>query len=248
MAMAVPPQAPDSTILAGLALASDGTLYIADSLNNRIRKVSPDGIITTVAGNGSTYPDQDGLPASESAVKTPVSVALNANGTLYFVESGRIRYIRPDGKLATVAGVPPLFSGDFQGDGGLAATAMFNQPQGMCFAPDGSIYIADLYNNRVRHIHSNFPNAGGAAFVIASPDGSQIYSFNDAGRHEKTLNAFTGAVLWKFNYDSEGRLRAATDVDGNVISIERDNQGNPIANRVALRTKNPVINRCQRMA
>lgn len=88
----------------GLAVDSRGNLWIADSGNNRIRKVTPDGIITTVAGNGAFGYSGDGGPATQAQI-TPYSVAVDGAGNLFFSDGNRIRKVSPDGIITTVSGI-----------------------------------------------------------------------------------------------------------------------------------------------
>src|SRR4029077_8487969 len=91
---------------AQLAVGPDGSLYIADRDNERIRRVAPDGIITTVAGNGTGGSSGDGGPATQAEISSPEGIALGPDGSLYIADhdSGRIRKVGPDGIITTVAG------------------------------------------------------------------------------------------------------------------------------------------------
>jgi RHS repeat-associated protein len=135
----------------GIAVAADSSVYIADSGNNRVRRVGPDGIISTVAGNGLiTYdPAGDGGAATATPVTNPTGVALAADGTLYIAESQRVRRVATNGTISTVAGNGP---NNLSGDGGPAALAGIGTPFGIASGPDGTIYISDLQNGRIRRI------------------------------------------------------------------------------------------------
>ncbi len=148
---------------AGLALAADGTLYFADADFGRIRKVTPDGRVFTVAGSGllgRTGFSPDGTPALSAvlALDRRGQIAVGPDGTVYFAElaNNRVRKVGPDGILRTVAGSTPVPDptgfGGFSGDGGPALQAALSLPQGVTLGPDGSIYIADSCNQRVRKV------------------------------------------------------------------------------------------------
>ena len=89
-----------------MVVGPDGSLYIADSHNNRIRRVAPDGTISTVAGNGTSGFSGDGGPASAASLNDPSGVAVGPDGSLYIADSfnGRIRWVAPNGIISTVAG------------------------------------------------------------------------------------------------------------------------------------------------
>jgi sugar lactone lactonase YvrE len=134
----------------GLALDASGNLYFADTDNYRIRKVTAgSGIISTVAGNGSTGFSGDGGPATAARL-SPVGVALDASGNLYFTGNNRIRKVTAgSGIISTVAGNS---STGFSGDGGPATAAGLNFPYGVALDASGNLYIADSLSNRVRAV------------------------------------------------------------------------------------------------
>ena len=137
--------------LNGLAVDSADNLYISDSFNNRIRKVTPGGVISTVAGNGSDGFGGDGGLASAASLSLPFAVAVDRTGNLYIADSGnsRIRKVTPGGVISTVAG-----SGieGYSDDGGLATSAALYLPLGIALDGAGNLYISDSLTNRVRKV------------------------------------------------------------------------------------------------
>lgn len=136
----------------GVTVDAAGNLYISDYNNSRVRKVSPTGTITTVAGNGTAgYTGDDG-PATSAEIHGPLGLAVDAAGNLYIADSVNsvIRKVNPSGIITTVAGngTPPGFSGD----GGAATSAELNQPYDVTADAAGDLYIADTYNYRVRRV------------------------------------------------------------------------------------------------
>jgi sugar lactone lactonase YvrE len=145
----------------GLAVDSAGGLYIADGFNNRVRRVTPDGTITTVAGSGPTGYLQGGLagdggPATAARLNAPRAVALDAAGNLYVADAlnHRIRRVGPDGIIHTIAGSGPTgyLRGSFAGDGGPPSGARLAFPAGLALDLGGILYIADEENHRIRAI------------------------------------------------------------------------------------------------
>src|SRR5690349_9179616 len=131
----------------GVAIAEDGTIYVADAgEGNRIRKISPDGSVTTLAGGSEGFADGTGTSAS---FNTPSALALGPDGNLYVADTGnnRIRKITPAGQVSTVAG-----DGTAGYIDGPAAKAQFNGPIGLSVSGDGDIYVADTYNDVIRMI------------------------------------------------------------------------------------------------
>lgn len=147
-----------------IALGPEGTLYIADTRNHRVRRVDASGIITTVAGSGPTGLGNggyggDGGPATAARLNEPVAVAVAADGSFYIAEQGhnnapRVRYVAPDGTITTVAGNGEACSG-LCGDGGPAAQAQLGWVVDLAIGPDGSLYLLDLGLHSVRRIDSS---------------------------------------------------------------------------------------------
>lgn len=211
-----------------VTLGPDGSVYITDYANNKIRRVSPDGLITTVAGNGTTGFSGDGGPATSAELYTPIQSVLGSDGALYIADYGnqRIRRVGSDGIITTIAGND---SWGYAGDGGLATKAELSSPEGVIMAPDGSLFIADGFNHRVRRMASIFPGGSNGEILIPSEDGTEVYVFTGSGRHMRTLDARTGSIRYQFAYDSSFRLTSIRDAYGNVTTILRDASGNPTA-------------------
>jgi sugar lactone lactonase YvrE len=149
-----------------MAVAGDGTVYIADSRNHRIRKVDVNGAISTVAGNGTQGFGGDGGPATNALLNTPVGMALDGAGNLFFTDHFNhvIRRVdRATGTISTIAGTPGQKG--YAGDGGPATAAKFDNPEGLAFDKNGNLLVADFFNNRIRRI------AGGVVTTIAGNGG-----------------------------------------------------------------------------
>lgn len=134
----------------GIAVDADGNLFLADSLQNRIRKVTTDGIIRTIAGNGKTGFSGDGGPAVSASLGLPMGMAVDMKGDLFFVDflNSRVREVTPDGTITTVAGNGHIA---FLGDGGPARLASLG-PVDIAVDGFGDIFIADASNERVRKV------------------------------------------------------------------------------------------------
>ncbi|WP_018504986.1 protein kinase domain-containing protein [Parafrankia discariae] len=137
--------------LDGVAVGGDGTLYLTDYDNSRIRKIDPAGQISTLAGTGTPGFSGDGGPATQAQFRSPFGVAVGGDGTLYLTDydNGRIRKIDPAGQISTVAGTGTR---GFSGDGGLATQAELDRPFGVAVGGDGTLYLSDSGNSRIRKI------------------------------------------------------------------------------------------------
>ena len=269
----------------GLALGADGTLFVAEASRDRVRRITPDGRISTAAGGGSGGLG-DGGPATEATLDLPTDVAIDEQGTLFVADAlnHRVRRIDATGAITTIAGDGGAAS---DGDGGPATDASIGQPYGLDVGDDGSVYVSDRINHVVRRIDRDGPHhrlrrhrrarrrrrrrraaagppllPGGrhgrarrrrphrrhrqrahpprrpglpgftdADFSLPSEDGTEVYMFDRDGRHLRTVEALTGAVKWTFGYDGAGRLVTVTDGSAtpNVTTIERDGSGRATA-------------------
>ena len=194
----------------GVLFDSAGNLVLADHGNSRIRKVSPRGIIQTIAGTG--HPNSgwgsyggDGGPAMQANLNDPTAIAYGPDGTLYISDrdNDRVRAVAPDGQMRTVAGTDA--GGGFSGDGGPAAKARVDDPAGIAIAPDGTIYFADGNNRRIRKVTPD-----GIITTIAG-NGKDV-SRGDGGPAIKASLADPEALL----LDADGTLYV-TEGDGDRV-------------------------------
>ena len=170
---------------AGIALDSAGNLFIADSSNSRVRKVTPAGIISTYAGNGNVVYSGDGVAATTTAVDRPEGVTVDSNGNLYISETSdsRIRRVDTAGIITTIAGQTKKTSG-FSGDGGPATAATLAGPIGMVVDHSGNLYFADNSNSRIRKV-----DAAGIITTYAGITGNASTPLGDGG---PATSAFLG--------------------------------------------------------
>lgn len=151
----------------GVAVDGAGNLYIADLGNARVRKVSPSGVISTIAGTSSSGTAGDGGPATSAQLQIPWTVAVDPTGNVYISDANRVRKVVPGGAITTVAGI---LTAGFSGDGGVATKAQLDQPFGVAADASGNLFIADTGSNRVRKVAS-----GGTITTIAG-DGTHNFS------------------------------------------------------------------------
>ncbi|CAM5671791.1 RICIN domain-containing protein [Streptomyces atroolivaceus] len=157
----------------GLAFASSGAFYIAEYGSNRVRRVTADGNISTIAGTGTAGVAGDGGPAIKAQLKTPYAVAVDDTGAVYIADSGneRIRKVTAEGEISTVAGTGVAGSG---GDGGPATKAQLNRPYGIALDSSGSLYISEYGSNRVRKVTAdgNISTVAGTGAAGSAGDGA----------------------------------------------------------------------------
>ena len=152
---------------AGVTVDAAGNLFIADAGNEIVRKVTPQGMITSVAGNGTNGYAGDGGPATNASLNYPASVAVDANGNVFVADAGNnvIRKISSGGVITTVAGTGTNI---YSGDGGPATNASLYFPQGVTVDAVGNLFIADSGNDVVRKVNTNgiiMTVAGGGALT-----------------------------------------------------------------------------------
>ena len=223
-------RARDAQLASPLSIATDstGNVYIADTLNARVRVVGPDGVIRPFAGTGALGDDGDGGPALAARLTAPSHIAAAPDGSVYITDDGtqRVRRVGPDGRISLVAGRGVT---GFAGDGGLATEAELDTPSGVAAGPDGAIYVADRENHRVRRVGQALPGFGDGQIALSSVEDVAVFVFDGRGRHLETLDMYTGGQIHAFDYDASGRLVTVTDASSGVTTIERDAGGEPTA-------------------
>ncbi|MCU7850503.1 MAG: hypothetical protein KZQ89_21520, partial [Candidatus Thiodiazotropha sp. (ex Lucinoma kastoroae)] len=206
-----------------LSLDSEGNLYIVDTMDHRVRKIGGQGIITTVAGNGSRGYSGDGGLSIYAELDQPSSLAVSDTGGLYITDTGnrRVRYIDPtSGNISTVAG-----TGEYGDTGDLAPAtkATFRSLADILLSNDGKLYIVDIH--RVRMMGLTMEGYTGEGHLVPSRVGDELYVFDHEGRHLRTVSTITGTDIHSFSYEDNGFINRVTDGYGNVTEIERNLDG-----------------------
>jgi uncharacterized protein (TIGR03437 family) len=188
-----------------VAVDSAGNVYIADAANNRIRKVS-NGVITTVAGNGTGDYGGDNGPATGAELYYPCGVALDSGGNLYIADDSnhRIRKVSSTGIITTVAGNGGYYP---SGDNGPATSAQLNFPGGAAVDSAGNLYIADTLNLRIRKV------SNGMITTVAG-NGSAGFS----GDNGPATSARLG-LPWGVAVDSAGNLYIADTYNSRIRRV-----------------------------
>ena len=184
-----------------VALDGDGNLYIADTDNNRLRRVDPSGIITTIAGTGEGGYSGDGGPGVAARLNYPTGVAVDAAGNLYIADrhNHRIRRVDGFGTITTIAGNGRE---GYSGDGGPAVAAQLNYPSDVAVDGNGNLYVTDRKNHRIRRIDDT-----GVITTIAG-NGEESYGGDNGPAVAARLN-FPAAVV--------------VDVAGNLYIVDSGN-------------------------
>ncbi|MBW8748251.1 MAG: hypothetical protein JF584_11940, partial [Acidobacteria bacterium] len=190
----------------GIAIDASENLYISDTRNHRIRKVSTSGTISTIAGTGVAGFSGDGGAATSAMISLPTAVAVDSSGNVFFADSNnnRVREIvAASGTIQTVAG-----NGEqgYSGDGGAAIDASLDSPEGISVDSSGNLYLSDTHNNRIRKISGGVITtiAGDGSFNFAG-DGSTATSGSFASPHGIAVNA-SGTTLYIADTDNQ-RIR-----------------------------------------
>lgn len=187
-------------------LDSAGNLYIADNSNNRIRKMTPSGAISTIAGNGTAGFQGDGGAATSAELNGPSGVAVDAAGNVYIADSlnNRVREVSAStGNISTIAGTG---TAGYSGDGAAATSAKLNSPSRIATDSSANIYIADTNNNRVRKV-----TASTGVITTVAGNGTAGYSGDGAAATSAMINGPRGIAV-----DNAGNIYIA-DANNNRI-------------------------------
>ena len=199
----------------GVAVDAAGTIYISDTLNHRIRKVLPSGIISTAVGLGTAGFAGDGGLGPNARISSPGALATDVAGNLYISDTGnrRIRRLSPDGRISTVAGNGN--AGD-SGDGGDAIAASLNVPRALATDSSGNLYIADTGNRRIRKV-----STAGVITTVAGTSGPGIPGTNGDGQSATgpaaLLDSPSGVAV-----DSQGNILIAETNANRIRAVFRD--------------------------
>ena len=192
----------------GVVVDKAHNLYVADSNNNRIRRITPQGVVNTYAGTGQSGSTGDGGPATQALIQNPRGLILDSEDNLYFVEVGaKIRKITFNGIISTVAGNGSL---GLSGDGGPALSASFNNVQNVTLDSNGNIFIIDQDNDRIRRVQGTAPfNAAPASLVFAyglgSPAADQTIQLSSSDGETRTFQV-TSSARWLTVSPSVGQV------------------------------------------
>lgn len=191
-----------------VAVDAAGNVYIADYFNKRIRKVTPAGLISTVAGNGGSGYGGDGVMATATTVFNPYGIAVDGAGNLYISDYGnqRIRKVNTTGIISTIAGTGTIGS---LGDGGPATNARINNPHGLTVDAAGNVYFADYANHRIRKI-----NTSGIITLFAGGLGS---GYSGDGGPATAARVFNPTSV---RLDALGNVFIADYVNGRIRKVD----------------------------
>lgn len=194
----------------GVAVDGAGNVYIADTSNNRIRMVTPDGNIHTVAGNGIAGRSGDGGNALDAELNTPEGVAVDAAGNIYIADTfnQRIRMVLTNGKIFTIAGGAGT---GYTGDGGGALSATFTFPSDVFVDAQGNVYVTDSGNYVIREMSPVSAVPAGPGAPAISPGG--VISASGFGGFS-TIAPDTWIEIYGANLAADSRAWAAGDFQG----------------------------------
>lgn len=214
----------DATLFEPNSLFVDvlGNVYIGDLTGNRVRRVTSDGKIATVAGSASYGFAGDNGPAVNASLENVGGVTGDSSGNLYVADrfNGRVRKVNSGGIITTIAGNG---AGNFFGDNGTANKAGLNAPMGVAVGPDDTIYIADTHNNRIRRVTkdgiiSTLAGAGAAGFGGDNgPATSALLNEPNAVAVDQIGNVYVADT-------NNGRIRKI-DKDGKITTFAGGSEG-----------------------
>jgi uncharacterized protein (TIGR03437 family) len=197
-----------------ISLATDGqgNLYLAEQDNQRVRKISAAGIITTVVGTGTAGYSGDGGPATKAQVFNPTGLVVGSDGSLYITESQRIRKVTPGGMISTVVGA--CSAQGYSGDGGPANTAQFVQIGTMTMDAQGSLYVIDVIGMAVRRLQ---PTTRSVLLSAVADAASQSSGSLSPGKIVVFYGAGLGPSALVQNQPASGVY--STQIAGSTVSV-----------------------------
>ncbi|XP_047571989.1 teneurin-1 isoform X2 [Lutra lutra] len=223
----------------------DNSLYVLD--NNIVLQISENRRVRIIAGRPihCQVPGIDHFLVSKVAIHSTLesarAISVSHSGLLFIAETderkvNRIQQVTTNGEISIIAGAPTDCDCKidpncdcFSGDGGYAKDAKMKAPSSLAVSPDGTLYVADLGNVRIRTISRNQAHLNDMnLYEIASPADQELYQFTVNGTHLHTLNLITRNYVYNFTYNAEGDLGAVTSSNGNSVHIRRDAGGMPL--------------------
>ncbi|XP_078252785.1 teneurin-3-like isoform X2 [Rhinoraja longicauda] len=222
----------------------DNSLYVLD--NNKVLQVSENHQVRIAAGRpmhcqppGAEY--SLGRRAVHTTLESATAISVSFSGVLYIAETdekkvSRVRQVTTDGDISLLAGAPSdcdckndVNCVCYQTGEGYAKDALLNSPSSLAVSPDGTLYIADMGNIRIRAASRNRPLLTSAnVYKVASPSEQELYIFNANGTHQYTQSLVTGDHLYNFTYSNDNDITAVTDNNGNTLRIRRDPNRMPV--------------------
>ncbi|XP_070595571.1 teneurin-2 isoform X1 [Erythrolamprus reginae] len=219
----------------------DNSLYVLE--NNVILRITENHQVSIIAGR-PMHCQVPGIDYSlsklaiHSALESASAIAISHAGILYISETdekkiNRLRQVTTNGEICLLAGAASdcdckndVNCNCYAGDDAYATDAILNTPSSLAVAPDGTIYIADLGNIRIRAVSKNKPVLNSFnQYEIASPREQELYIFNIDGIHQYTLSLVTGEYLYNFTYSADNDVTELVDNNGNSLKIRRDTNG-----------------------
>jgi uncharacterized protein (TIGR03437 family) len=192
-----------------IAVDSAGNLIIADQLNARIRRIGTDGVVQTVAGNGTDGYTGDGKSPTAANISLPSGIAVDGAGNIYFSQPGvnsAVRKVPASGNISTIAGTS--LGAGYSGDGGAASAAQVDGPTALALDTAGNLYIADTLNSRIRMVATN----GNISTVVGS--GFQGYGGDGGNATDASVNSPQGLAI-----DAHGNLYIADTLNHRIRKV-----------------------------